>query len=428
MSRRRVYVGFLAIFMLLSVLWGQNEAIYRKDKPDSLLKSIREMVEKENAKKDSITESIQERYRKKKEAEEKAEKELISSLAGVNKPAGPEAFSKVWHNSPVPQHYSGMCWCFCTTSFIESELKRRHDLEIKLSELFTVYWEYVEKARRFIEMRGNSEFGQGSEANAVFYRMESYGAVPKEVYKGLKKYDLHVHNQLFRDMDNYLQYCEEENFWNEKVILSTIKSILNYYIGQPPEQFTYQGKEYTPQSFYRDFMQIRMSDYAGFMSTKSAPFYEQTEFDVPDNWWHDSTYYNIPLDEWYGIVRKSIKNGYSVVIGGDVSEPGKIGEEDVAFIPDFDINPESIDQDAREFRIYNHTTTDDHGIHIVGYTTNRSGLNKKDWYLIKDSGRSSRAGDFHGYYMFREDFIRLKMLTFMVHKDMARDILKKFKK
>ena len=39
--------------------------------------------------------------------------------------------------------------------------------EVKLSEIYTVYWEYLEKARRFVRERGNSAFGQGSEANAV---------------------------------------------------------------------------------------------------------------------------------------------------------------------------------------------------------------------------------------------------------------------
>jgi len=428
MQKKMIFVAIFVLIMLVGSVFAQNQAIYRQDTPDSLLKAIREMVQEENAKKDSITESIQNRYREKQKVKQKESKELISNLERVDKPEGPKAFSKVWHNPPVPQHYSGMCWCFCTTSFIESELKRRFDKEVKLSELYTVYWEYVEKIKRFIKMRGNSEFGQGSESNAVFYRMESYGAVPKVVYDGLKKYDKHVHNQLFRDLNNYLQYCKNENFWNQEVIITTVRAILDHYIGRPPEKFTYKGKQYTPKSFYNDHMNISMSDYAGFMSTKSASFYEQAEFEVPDNWWNDSTYYNIPLDEWYSIVKKSIKNGYSVVIGGDVSEPGKIGEEDVTFIPTFDIPTNMIDQNSREYRIYNRTTTDDHGIHIVGYKSNGDGKIENDWFLIKDSGRSSRAGQYHGYYMFRGDFVKLKMLTFMVHKDMAKDILKKFEK
>ena len=41
----------------------------------------------------------------------------------------------------------------------------------------------------------------------------------------------------------------------------------------------------------------------------------------------------------------------------------------------------------------------------------------------KDSNRSSRHGKWEGYYFFRDDYVRLKMLTFTVHRDAAADIL-----
>ena len=82
-----------------------------------------------------------------------------------------------------------------------------------------------------------------------------------------------------------------------------------------------------------------------------------------------------------------------------------------------------INQSAREFRIYNKTTTDDHGIHLVGYTK----VKGWDWFLIKDSARSSRWGKFKGYYFYREDYIKLKILTIFLHKDPAKPILEKFK-
>ena len=135
-------------------------------------------------------------------------------------------------------------------------------------------------------------------------------------------------------------------------------------------------------------------------------------------------YLNLPLNVWYNIINKAIKNGYSLVIGGDVSEPGKMWEKDIAFIPSFDIPEKYINQDSREYRIFNKTTTDDHGIHLV------KKYKGKDWFLIKDSGRSARKGakTNSGYYFFRGDFVKLKMLTFTIHKDMIKKILKKVKK
>ena len=66
-------------------------------------------------------------------------------------------------------------------------------------------------------------------------------------------------------------------------------------------------------------------------------------------------------------------------------------------------------------------------MHLVGYTE-RDGM---DWYLIKDSSSGSRNNDQNapefGYYFFRTDFVKLKMMGFTVHKDAVKDILKKFK-
>ena len=64
----------------------------------------------------------------------------------------------------------------------ESEIYRLKGKNVKISEMYTVYCEYIEKARRFIQERGNSNFAEGSEANAVKRMWEMYGAVPNLVF------------------------------------------------------------------------------------------------------------------------------------------------------------------------------------------------------------------------------------------------------
>jgi bleomycin hydrolase len=66
-------------------------------------------------------------------------------------------------------------------------------------------------------------------------------------------------------------------------------------------------------------------------------------------------------------IKNAIKNHYTISIGGDVSEAGFSREAQVAIIPTFDIPPAEIDDNARQFRFSNQTTTDDHGMHLVGY-------------------------------------------------------------
>ncbi|MFH1214643.1 MAG: C1 family peptidase [Candidatus Neomarinimicrobiota bacterium] len=400
-----------------------NQAVYQPKYKDPVLQQLEEQRNKTTAAEDSITQSIRDRQKARDKQAEQAKISLRSDIAGVKKPASKDGFNKVQHFPPVAQYQSGMCWCFSGTSFLESEVIRQTGRKVKLSELHTIYYEYLEKAARFIRERGDSFIGEGSEVNAVFRVMKKYGAVPAEIYTGLPRGDKHDHTQLFEEIDNYLKYCKANDYWDETIVLNTIRVILNKYIGEPPQTFTFEGKKYTPREFLQNVLKLQIDDYCDVMSTMSVPFYTRAEFKVDDNWWHDSSYINIPLAEWYAALKKAINNGYSLAIGGDVSEPGYLGFEDVAFIPDFDIPNQYINQDARELRIYNETTTDDHGLHLVGYTR----VDDRDWYLIKDSARSSRWGKYEGYYMYRDDYLKLKMLGFTVHKDVLKDILSRVK-
>jgi bleomycin hydrolase len=124
------------------------------------------------------------------------------------------------------------------------------------------------------------------------------------------------------------------------------------------------------------------------------------------------------------IINDAISDGYTLSIGGDVSEPGYNGWEKACVVPSFDIPGEFINQDSRELRIYNSTTEDDHGIHMVGYTK----VGGHYWYLIKDSARSARQSETKGYHFYRDDYVKLKMLSFTVHKDAAKDYMQKLSK
>ncbi len=338
-------------------------------------------------------------------------------------------YKSVWHNPTISQGNAGTCWDFSTTSFYESEVYRLHHKKVKISEAFTFYNEYILKAKEYVRTRGKSLFDQGSEGNALARIYKKYGAMPWRVYNGLKGRKFHTHDKMYKEMISYLKSVKKANAWNEKEVISTIKSIMNHYVGTPPESFKVDGKTYTPKTYLKDYLQINPDDYVEILSYKQEPYYTKCSYDVPDNWWHSKDYYNVPLNVFMDALTNAIKKGYSMSIGGDVSEAGFLsgkGEPQVAIVPDFDIPSAYINEDARQFRFSNHSTTDDHGMHLVGWT-------KKDgkyWFLIKDSSSGSRnnpGSQKFGYYFFSSDYIKLKMMGFTVHKDAVKDVLKKFK-
>jgi bleomycin hydrolase len=161
----------------------------------------------------------------------------------------------------------------------------------------------------------------------------------------------------------------------------------------PPERFTVEDREYTPVTYLRDFLKINPDDYVDVVSYLQQPFNQQVEYEVPDNWWHNKDYYNVPLDTFMTIPHNALGRGITVSLGGDVSEPGKVAEKKVFMVPTFDIPSSAIDDDARQFRFSNGTTTDDHGVHLIGCQER----NGKGWFLIKDSGSSAFNYDPKGY-------------------------------
>jgi bleomycin hydrolase len=343
-------------------------------------------------------------------------------FTGIDLPTSENEFTAQWYNAPVSQGRTGTCWCFSTTSYFESEIYRQFHKKVKLSEIYTVYHEYIEKATRFIEERGKSAIGEGSEGNAVRRIWSKYGVVPEDAYTGLKPGQVfHDHKALFHEINAYLQNLKTTNAWDEATGITTVKAILNHYLGEPPQKFLVDGKEYTPQSYFRDYLKLNLSEYIDFFSLKEKPFYHQAEYEVQDNWNHDSSYFNIPVDDFMAAIKSAIKQGYTLAIGGDVSEAGYDGWHNAAIVPSFDIPSGYINDDARQFRFSNGTTGDDHGIHIVGYLEK----NGRTWFLIKDSSSGSRNGNAKGFYFYEEDYVRLKMIDFMVHKDAVKELLAK---
>jgi len=408
--KKQIFLIFLAVSTIFPVL---SQKPQKKDKAEFVERKagfyqnhIKKEIEKFNN----------------PESAKKAPTKLSVDLSGYKLPDTPEEFKKVWFNDPVSQGKTGTCWCFAATSFLESEIYRLHGKEIKLSEMYSVYLDYVERARAFVRERGNIYFEHGSEANAVTRMMKMYGALPYSAYTGrLRGQAVYDHTEMMKEMKKYLSAVKESGSWNEDEVVNTIKSIMNHYMGTPPENVVIDGKTYTPKEYLEDYLKLRINDYFSFMSTMELTYNQKGELVEADNWWHCKNYYNVDLDEYMNIIIDAIENSYSICICGDVSEPGHDSYSEVSIVPTFDIPSEYIDESSRQLRLTNKSTTDDHCIHIVGYQKTGDDL----WFLIKDSGAGGFDGPNKGFRFFHEDYVKLKMMNILIHKDGASEILNK---
>lgn len=396
----------IALISIFSLSQAQDEVIYKERKngyyQDSILTSI-------NAYQHEKIKGQEDKY-------------LSLDFSGIEFPGKVEDYDAQWHNNPLSQGATGTCWCFGAISFLESEIYRKSGQAVKLSEMYMVYWEYVSRARYFVRHRGDMYFGQGSESNAVLRTMKEYGLVPASQYTGLLPGQrFHDHGPLEEEIRDYLSFIKENNIWDEEAVVSNVRSILDHHLGPPPSEVIAGEQKITPQEYMKDVAGLDPADYFCFMSTKSLTYNQKGELKEPDNWWHNNDYYNIPLSDFSHLFELALDQGYTLTICGDVSEPGYDRYSEVGIIPAFDIPAGHIDENARELRMYNGSTTDDHCIHVVGQTNYKG----DQWYLIKDSSSSGFDGPNKGYRFIREDYVKLKIIALMTHKYAAREILDK---
>lgn len=338
-----------------------------------------------------------------------------ASFEGIIIPNDTNKYERCVYLPPVQQGMTGTCWCYATTSFMESEILRVTGKKVKLSEMYTVYWEYVDRAADFVQLRGNY-FAEGSEASSIPIVWNKYGIVPLEAFPGKPAAQaFHIHREMVEIMSAYLDSIKTANAWNESEVIKGIRAILDKHMGAIPEKFTYEGKSYTPQTFLKEVVKLNLNDYYNFMSTKSANYMEKSELVEADNWRHYKEYYNLTCQDFTNTLVEALKKKYSVCICGDISEPGIDAFNEGAYIPSFDVPQEYINDDSRELRLQNGSTTDDHCMHAVGWYFD----GKHYWFLFKDSNAGAYDGPNKGYRFFRDDFVKLKMMNLMIHKDGA---------
>lgn len=349
----------------------------------------------------------------------------LNFLDEISIPDNVEPFQPVFHYPPVSQGTTWVCWSFATTSFVESEMKRLGHSPVKLSVMFTVYHAFIEKIIYFVQTRGQSRFYQGDLFNTAADVMQKYGAVPDSVYPGTLREDgSYHHTDLYRELHQFKHKLKTENHWDEAFAVEGIKKILDKHLGAPPEEFTFNDIVHTPKTFRDKVVNLPWGDYLMVTSFMYSPMDTFTDLRVPDNWKNDKRFFNVPLDVFYEGIKNSMKNGFSVAVNLDnVDEPGRDADRDVMIVPDFDIPLEHITQQAREYRFEIGMTTDEHLVHLLGY----SHFNGEDWFLTKDSWPTSWNGSQKGYYFIHESYVKLKFLSYLVHKDGVPGIVSRIK-
>lgn len=351
------------------------------------------------------------------------------------------------------QNRSGTCWAYSTLSFLESEILKKTGKTYDLCEMFIANKDYMDRAILTVRMHGDSQFSQGGSFSDVLTIMREDGICPESAMPApgtLTGDSLANFDEFFGVMEPYVAAVSKSKAkkisqqWRKG-----LQGIIDAYLGECPEKFVYEGKEYTPKTF-AESLGINLDDYVSITSFTHHPFYTQFAIEVQDNWrWKPS--YNVPMDEMMRIIDNAINEGYTIAWGGDVTEDGftrkglgmaydvkkarsmagtdadrwfklsatekrskldSLGVDAPGIVPTQEMRQEAYD---------NWETTDDHGMHLYGIAKDKNG---NIFYMVKNSW--GEYGDYKGTWYMSKNFVAYKTMNFMVNKNaIPKDIRKK---
>lgn len=333
------------------------------------------------------------------------------------------------------QSSTSTCWCFSGISMFESELLRMGKKQYDLSEMYIVRHTYEKKADMYARMHGSSNFAGGGEYGDLISGAREAGLVPEEAYNGLNYGETsHNHGELDGVLKGYMDVLVKRSklsiAWK-----NGFNGILDAYLGKKPSSFTFDGKTYTPAGFIKE-TGLNPDDYICITSFSHHPFYRECVLELPDNW-AAGLFYNIPLEDMMKIIDNSLQNGFTVAWASDMSDRGFSMKEGVAIVPAKNWTEMSQDETAKAFagpqpekiitqelrqkEFDNYSTTDDHGMHIVGLATDQAG---NLFYKVKNSW--GITGKYDGFIFVSRAFAALRTTNIMVNRHaVPEDIAKK---
>ena len=364
------------------------------------------------------------------------------------------------------QQKSGRCWLFTGLNVLRPVVINKLDINgFEFSQSYLFFYDQLEKSNLFMEgiietadkpmddrkvdWFFSNPIGDGGQWNGLVDLVQKYGAVPSTVMpesynadntammskllgRKLRENGLELRSMHAAGKDaKALRQRKEE-------MLSEIYQILALSLGQPPLAFQWryqksdgslsESKNYTPQSFYDEFVGVELTDYIMFMNDPTRDYYKLYEIEYDrhrmdgKNW----KYINLPIDEIKEFAKASILDNEAMYFSCDVGKQldSKRGYLDVNNYDYGTLLGVEFGMDKKQ-RIATHESGSSHGMTLVAVDLDKDGnINKwlleNSWGMTGYNGHLIMTDEWFNEYMFRlvvnKKYINAKTLKILDQK------------
>lgn len=268
---------------------------------------------------------------------------------------------KVKSKGITNQKSSGRCWLFTGLNVLRSQVMRDHDIpSLEFSQNYNFFYDQLEKANLFlqgvidtsdlpmedktVEFLFKNPVSDGGQFTGLSDNLMKYGVVPKSAM--VETYSSSSTSKLRRNIQRKLREdglklrrmkadkaSSKDLAKAKEEMLGEVYRMLALTLGVPPTEFTYvrkdkdgkivSTKQYTPQSFYKEFVGNDLkNDYVMLMNDPTREYYKLYEIDYDrhsydgKNW----TYINLPIEDIKKMAIESIKDNTMMYFSCDVNK------------------------------------------------------------------------------------------------------------
>ena len=338
------------------------------------------------------------------------------------------------------QQSSGRCWLFTGLNVLRAKMIDKYDLPgMEFSQNYLFFYDQLEKANLFlqgvidtkdlpfedrkVDWLFSNPLSDGGQFTGVSNLIIKYGLVPSdampETYQSNNTSNMATLLKLkLREDGLDLRQAASEGASARKLQqmkvaqLSEIYRMLVLCLGEPVKEFEYEGKTYTPKSFYNEFLGEDLeNNYVMIMNDPCREYGKVYEIDYDRHVYdgHNWLYINLPVERIKEMAIASIKDNTAMYFSCDVAkflDRGK-GVMDIANFDYESLMGVSFGMDKKE-RVQTHASGSSHAMTLIAVDVCEETGKPVKWMVENSWGPASgykgcliMTDEWFNEYMFR---------------------------